>query len=72
MECDGIMDFISNKSLKSMRCCKPSGLHALDDLFEAIPAALKLKRPSRDDGISEYEGLPDDGGASSKKHIPFI
>lgn len=51
------MDFIANKSPQIDEMLQALGLHSLDDLFEAIPAALKLKRPSRDDGISEYEGL---------------
>ena len=33
------------------------GLKNLDELFQSIPASLKMAPPLEDDGLSEYEGL---------------
>lgn len=51
------MDFISNQDPQIQEMLAVIGVKTLDELFEAIPARLRLKRPAQDDGLSEYEGL---------------
>lgn len=51
------MDFISNQTPQIEEMLAAIGISSIDQLFEHIPAALKLKRPTQDDGMSEYEGL---------------
>lgn len=51
------MDFISNQEPQIQEMLAAIGVKTLDELFEAIPTHLKLKRPAQDDGLAEYEGL---------------
>lgn len=51
------MDFISNKEPQIEEMLKAIGLQSIQDLFESIPSALRVKRPIQEDGLSEYEGL---------------
>jgi len=51
------MDFISNQKPQIEEMLQALGVKEIIDLFAAIPADLKLKAPSVDDGLSEYEGL---------------
>ena len=51
------MDFISNKAPQVEEMLKAIGLKSIEELFEAIPSALRVKRPLPEDGLSEYEGL---------------
>ncbi len=48
------MDFVSNREAQLKQMLAAIGA---DDLFSAIPANLRLPRPSVDDGLSEYEGM---------------
>jgi len=51
------MDFISNKKAQLAEMLREIGVDNVEELFQAIPKSLILKRPSFDDGISEYEGI---------------
>lgn len=51
------MDFISNRSQQIKDMLKTLGLSSVEELFHFIPASLRLPRPLKDDGMSEYEGL---------------
>lgn len=51
------MDFISNKDLQIEEMLKDIGIKSIEELFQSIPAALRLPRPLEEDGLSEYEGL---------------
>ncbi len=51
------MDFISNKEPQIKKMLKVLGIQNVDELFEIIPAQLRLPSPAQDDGISEYEGM---------------
>jgi glycine dehydrogenase subunit 1 len=51
------MDFISNQTPQIEEMLAALGISNIDQLFEHIPEALKLKRPIQDDGMSEHEGL---------------
>jgi glycine dehydrogenase subunit 1 len=51
------MDFISNQAPQIEAMLKAIGISKIADLFEAIPADLKLLAPQTDDGLSEFEGL---------------
>lgn len=50
------MDFISNQQPQIEEMLSAIGVKSIDDLFDAIPPLLKMKAPSHDDGLSEYEG----------------
>ena len=51
------MDFISNKEPQIREMLKMIGIESIDELFIDIPQHLRLKAPSKNDGISEFEGL---------------
>lgn len=51
------MDFISNQQPQIDEMLSVIGVKSIDDLFECIPKEIKLKRPSKDEALSEYEGL---------------
>ncbi len=51
------MDFVSNQKPQIEEMLAALGIHTIEELFESIPAALKLKPPHEDDGLSEYEGF---------------
>lgn len=51
------MDFISNKKPQIEEMLAPLGVSSVEELFKAIPDALKLPPIERDDGLSEYEGM---------------
>lgn len=51
------MDYISNQEPQLKEMLKAIGVSDIDELFVAIPKKLKLRRPERDDGMSEYEGI---------------
>jgi len=51
------MDFISNQEPQIKEMLKEIGIQSIDELFCDIPDNLKLPRPEKDDGISEYEGI---------------
>ena len=51
------MDFISNREEQLQAMLSTLGVERVDQLFAAIPAELKMAPPSKDDGLSEYEGM---------------
>jgi len=51
------MDFISNQEIQNKEMLKVIGVSDVQELFVDIPEILKLKKPSIDDGMSEYEGI---------------
>src|ERR1700722_11658180 len=51
------MDFISNKTPQIEEMLAVLGIQRIEELFESVPAMLKVKPPLQDDGLSEYEGL---------------
>jgi glycine dehydrogenase subunit 1 len=51
------MDFISNQQPQIKAMLAAMGMNHIDELFDSIPDALKVKPPTQDDGLSEYEGL---------------
>jgi glycine dehydrogenase subunit 1 len=51
------MDFISNQKPQIEEMLAAIGIKTIEELFESIPSALKIKAFLEDDGISEYEGL---------------
>lgn len=51
------MDFISNQTPQIEEMLATIGVQSIEELFDSIPAVLKLKPPLQDDGLSEYEGL---------------
>lgn len=51
------MDFISNQETQNKEMMSVLGITTIDELFRAIPESLRLQRPLKDDGISEYEGM---------------
>lgn len=51
------MDFISNKSPQIEEMLKAIGIQSIEELFDEIPANLKVPPPASDTGLSEYEGL---------------
>lgn len=51
------MDFISNREPQIQDMLGVLGMRSIDELFSVIPQELRLKAPSQDDGMSEYEGL---------------
>lgn len=51
------MDFISNKETQLRAMLEEIGVSSVDDLLSAVPAHLKMAKPTTDDGLSEYEGL---------------
>lgn len=51
------MDFISNSQPQIDEMLRDLGISSVDELFSAIPEAIRLPRPVCDDGMSELEGL---------------
>lgn len=51
------MDFISNQKPQIEEMLKTLGIASIDELFADIPASLLLPPPSKDDGLSEWEGM---------------
>jgi len=51
------MDFISNSEIQVAEMLKTLGISSVDELWSAIPLALRRPRPPSDDGMSEFEGL---------------
>lgn len=51
------MDFVSNQDAQNREMLKTIGIETVEELFNAIPQKLRLPRPTKDDGLSEYEGL---------------
>jgi len=51
------VDFISNTDAQNGEMLAAIGIKSIDELFEAIPKHLKVKRPEIDDGMSEYDVL---------------
>lgn len=51
------MDFISNQSPQNEEMLNALQIKNVDDLFSVIPQSLKVARPAKDDGLSEYEGM---------------
>ena len=64
------MDFISNQNPQIEEMLKAIGIKSIDELFAAIPPALKLKPPEDDGGMSEYEGLRLMEGLAAKNTFP--
>lgn len=50
------MDFISNTEQQNREMLEAIGVGSIDELFNAIPKSLFLKKPKDDDGLSEYDG----------------
>lgn len=51
------MDFVANQKEQNEEMLKAIGVATVEELFDAIPKALFLPKPTIDDGLSEYEGL---------------
>jgi len=51
------MDFISNQNPQIQEMLQALGISDVTELFQAIPAHLRLPRPSEEDGLSESEGM---------------
>lgn len=51
------MDFVANTDKQIGDMLKTIGVSSVDELFSSIPEKIKLPRPTRDDGLSEFEGL---------------
>lgn len=51
------MDFISNKEPQIREMLEALGLKHIEELFGAIPEQLRLAASTKDDGLSEYEGM---------------
>ncbi len=51
------MDFIANREPQIHAMLRTLGITSVDALFEAIPDVLKIPRPLKDDGMSEFEGM---------------
>ena len=61
------MDFIPNTDSKLEEMLKIIGN---EDIFSSIPKNLRIKAPTKDDGISEYEGLRLMESLASKNTFP--
>ncbi len=51
------MDFISNSSEQQEEMLKAIGVASIEELFSAIPEAIRLAKRSEEDGLSELEGM---------------
>lgn len=51
------MDFISNQDPQNSAMMAVLQIKDLEELFTAIPKQLRIPRPKKDDGISEFEGM---------------
>lgn len=65
------MDFISNRAPQIKEMLAAIGIQGIDELFAAIPAALKVPPPTHEDGLSEYEGLRLMEELSAKNTFPL-
>lgn len=62
------MDFVSNQKPQIEAMLREIGVHSIEELFDAIPASLRLPPPTHDDGLSEFEGLQLMEGLAGKNH----
>ena len=60
------MDFISNKKPQIQEMLESMGISNLEELWRDIPKEILLSAPSRDDGLSEYEGIEEIKSMGSK------
>lgn len=51
------MDFVANKEDQIQTMLNVIGVDSINSLFTAIPEAIQLDPPAKDDGISEFEGM---------------
>lgn len=51
------MDFISNQEPQIRAMLQTVGVGSIEELFQAIPASIRLAAPAQDDGLSESEGM---------------
>ncbi len=51
------MDFIGNQQPQIDEMLQDIGISSVEELFQDIPDRLRLPKPERDDGLSEYEGM---------------
>lgn len=51
------MDFISNQNVQNDEMLAALNIKNVEELFAAIPQTLKVMRPAKDDGLSEFEGM---------------
>lgn len=51
------MDFISNQQPQIEAMLAAIGVRSIEELFDSLPEALKVRPIAQDDGLSEYEGL---------------
>ena len=51
------MDFIANQKPQIEQMLQDIGVENIEALFKAIPENLRVKKPLKDDGFSELEGL---------------
>lgn len=51
------MDFVSNTGEQAKEMLQAIGVENIESLLTAIPEAIQLDPPARDDGLSEYEGM---------------
>lgn len=51
------MDYVANQKQQIEEMLKEIGALSIEELFHAVPRHLFLPKPTRDDGISEMEGM---------------
>lgn len=51
------MDFVSNQEAQLKEMLQSIGVKNTEELFKAVPPSLLMRRPSIDDGLSEFEGI---------------
>lgn len=64
------MDFVSNQESQIQEMLADLGIGTVDELFVAIPDSIKIPRPEKDDGISEYEGMKWMEHLASRNNFP--
>lgn len=66
------MDFISNREPQIRQMLDAMGVEDVEALFRAIPADLRVQRPSVDDGLSEMEGMREMEAIASRNQAPSM
>lgn len=64
------MDFVSNTDEQARQMLRTIGVESIESLFSAIPEAIRLRSPVRDDGFSEYEGMRHVESLAAKNKFP--
>lgn len=66
------MDFISNQQQQIEEMLATLGITSIDELFSAIPPAIKMGASKVDDGLSEYEGMRLMESIAAKNTFPSL